>query len=128
MSPGLNTKEYQAVTSKPPPEIGQWSYDFSDPTGPQMGTIAFLGSSILATCMDPVAIISEHSSLNIPIPPSIHGEVDLAVLVDRGMTSFAERRFLVYDFPEKDGDDGVTIEAFQLKRICQRIVGFWVRL
>lgn len=38
--PGITAEEFFAVKSEPSADDGQWSYDFSDPDGPQMGTVA----------------------------------------------------------------------------------------
>lgn len=109
--PGLTREEFSAVTSEPAAEYGQWTYDFSDPDGPQLGTVALDGSNIVAACDDPVVVIAEHTSLNLPLPKEITEPVDLVVLVDRAKSSFAERKFLVLDAPGV----GITIEAFQTK-------------
>jgi hypothetical protein len=109
--PGLSRDEYFAVSSEPTPEKGQWTYDFSDQEGPQLGTVALEGSNTVNSCEDPVVIIAEHTSLGLPLPKSIEGAVDLVVLVDRAKRSFKERIFLVLDSPGK----GLTIEAFPSK-------------
>ena len=106
--PGLTRQEFFAVTSEPPAELGQWTYDFSDPDGPQLGTVALDGSSIVHSCEDPVVIIAEHLSLGLSLPKEIVDPVDLVVLVDRAKSSFLERSFLVIDTPGK----GIAIAAF----------------
>lgn len=95
--PGLSIQDYYAVKSEPTAEFGQWGYDFSDPDGPQLGTVAIDGSSTVAECEDAVAIIAEHTSLKVPLPPAIKGPVDLIVLADRAQTGFSERKFLVLE-------------------------------
>jgi hypothetical protein len=91
---------------------GQWTYDFSDPEGPQLGTVAIESSNSVACCHDPVVIIAEHTSLGVPLPEVIKDPVDLVVLVDRDANRFAERKFLVLDVP---GSDSLTIGAFPTK-------------
>ena len=91
--------------------MGQWTYDFSDPDGPQLGTVAIEGSNVVASAVDPVVIIAEHDSLAVPMPEAIKEAVDLVVLVDREEKGFAERKFLVLDAPGQ----GVTIGAFPSK-------------
>jgi hypothetical protein len=108
--PGLTRQEYEAVTSEEAPEPGQWTYDFSDPDGPQMGTVALPGSNVVAMCQDPVVIIAEHDFLGVPLPSSITEPVDLIVLVDRAAKSFAERRFLVLEIRGE-----ISIAAFEAK-------------
>ena len=91
--------------------MGQWTYDFSDPDGPQLGTVALEGSNAVAACEDPVVIIAEHTSLNVPLPDAIKDPVDLVLLVDRAANRFAERRFLVMNIP----GEGVSIGAYPTK-------------
>jgi len=109
--PGLTREEFFAVSSEPSPDQGQWSYDFSDPEGPQVGTVALEGSILVGTCGDPVVIIAEHPSLGVQLPRAITGAVDLVVLVDRAKATFAERKFLVIDTPGSP----LAIGAFSTK-------------
>jgi len=110
--PGITREEFFAVTSEPPPEQGQWMYDFSDPDGPQLGTVAIESSNVVACCDDPVVIIAEHTALSVPLPDVIKDPVDLVVLVDRAANTFAERKFLLIDLP---GTEGLVIRAFPTK-------------
>ncbi len=109
--PGLTKEELNAVTSEPPAEMGQWGYDFSDPDGPQMGTVAVRGCEIISTCTDPVAVICEHFSLGVPLPETLKEPVDLLAVVDRSKNRYAERKFLVVDLP----GEGLVIRAFATK-------------
>ena len=109
--PGITAEEFFAVTSEPPAPQGQWTYDFSDPEGPQVGTVAVEGSNRVASTEDPVVIIAEHLSLGVSLPEVIKDPVDLLVLVDRSKTTFAERRFLVVDVPGSD----LEIKAYDTK-------------
>jgi len=111
--PGLTRQDFEAVTSEPSPERqGQWTYDFSDPDGPQLGTVALPGSNLVASCQDPVVVIAEHFSLGITLPEEVVDPVDLLVLVDRAKNVFGERKFLVLDLP---GEQGLSIAAFNSK-------------
>ena len=74
---------YLSISSEPPATMGQWSYDFSDPNGPQMGTVALPGISSVYETEDPVVIIADHLSLNVPLTNGITEPVDLVVLCDR---------------------------------------------
>ena len=107
----MTKEEFLAVSSEPAAPEGQWTYDFSDPDGPQLGTVALDGGSVVAACEDPVAIIAEHTSLAVPLPDAITEPVDLIVLVDRAANHFAERRFLVV---ERNGE--LTIGAYETKK------------
>jgi hypothetical protein len=109
--PGLTRDEFMAVTSEPAAVEGQWTYDFSDPEGPQLGTVAVEGSLIVAQVEDPVIIIAEHFSIGVDLPKAITEAVDLIVLVDRAKSTFAERKFLVIEIPGQ----GLKIQAFSLK-------------
>ena len=109
--PGVTRSEFYAVNSEPAPPQGQWTYDFSDPDGPQLGTVALEGSNIVAACQDPVVLIAEHFSLGVELPPAIQEPVDVLVLVDRALNRFGERKFLVLDV----AGQGITIEAYNSK-------------
>lgn len=109
--PGLTRDDFFAVTSEPAAPVGQWTYDFSDPDGPQVGTVAIEGSLITSSCEDPVVIIAEHPSIGVALPNSIEEPVDLVVLVDRAQKSFGERKFLVVDVP----NEGLKIAAYASK-------------
>ena len=110
--PGLSRDEFLAVQSEPPADQGQWTYDFSDPDGPQLGTVALEGSNLIASCQDPVVVIAEHTSLGVELPKEVVDPVDLVVLVDRGKKAFGERKFLVVHTP----DNGISIAAFASKQ------------
>lgn len=111
--PGLTKEDFFAVQSEPPADQGQWSYDFSDPEGPQVGTVALEGSNIVTACEDPVVIIAEHFAMGVELPKAIEDPVDLIVLVDRAKRRFGERTFLVLSEP---GQEEVIIRAYSSKR------------
>ena len=111
--PGVTREEFFGVQSEPAPEPGQWTYDFSDPDGLQLGTVAIEGSNVVSACEDPVVVIAEHQSLAVPLPKVIQDPVDLVVLVDRAAKTFAERKFLVLQIP---GDNELKIGAFATKQ------------
>lgn len=112
--PGLSRNEFLAVQSEPPADQGQWTYDFSDPDGPQLGTVALEGSNLIASCQDPVVVIAEHTSLGVELPKEVVDPVDLVVLVDRSKKVFGERKFLVVHTPDNNGN-GISIAAFASK-------------
>jgi len=111
MYPGVTKEDINAQSSSPSAEMGQWAYDFSDPDGPQMGTVALPGHNIIAACEDPVVIICDHFSLGVPLPEELTEPVDLLVVVNRSKKTFAERKFLVLDVP----GEGVLVKAFSEK-------------
>ena len=110
--PGITKEEVLAVSSEPSPDQGQWTYDFSDPDGPQLGTVALEGTQIVHDASDPIVIIAEHFSIGIELPKAITEPVDLVVLVDRSETGYAERKFLVADVP----GEGIVIGASPTKK------------
>ncbi|KAL7543935.1 hypothetical protein ACHAXR_013361 [Thalassiosira sp. AJA248-18] len=111
--PEVNTETYLALSSEPSPELGQWEYDFSDPDGPQMGTVALPGMTAVYETEDPVVIIADHFSMGVSLPEVITDPVDLVVLCDRARTNFAERKFLVMELEDNPGL--LTIGAFASK-------------
>ncbi|GKY93976.1 hypothetical protein MPSEU_000364500 [Mayamaea pseudoterrestris] len=107
--PGITKQEILATPpSEPSPDQGQWSYDFC--TSLQVGKVAVEGSQIVHAVQDPVIVIAEHSSLNIPLPKELTS-VDLIVLVDRSNRRFGERKFLL----TYTATDGVVIGAYNTK-------------
>jgi len=110
--PGLTRQEFEAVKSEEAAVPGQWTYDFSDPDGPQLGTVALEGGLVVSKCEDPVVIIGEHFALNVPLPPALKDPVDLILLVDRAKKDFADRSFMVMAIP---GQDELEIGAFSSK-------------
>lgn len=111
--PGVDIETYLALTSEPAAEMGQWNYDFSDPTGPQMGTVALPGMKSVYETEDPVVLIADHFTLGVQLPPVLTDPVDLVVLCDRSRRHFAERKFLVLELEENPGM--ITIAAFPAK-------------
>jgi hypothetical protein len=108
--PGVTTETYHAVTSEPAAKLGQWAYDFSDPDGPQLGTIALPGTASVYETEDPVVLIGEHFHMGVQLPKEITDPVDLIVLVDRARKHFSERKFLVLELEENPGV--ISIGAF----------------
>jgi len=110
--PDVDVETYISVSSEPPAEMGQWTYDFSDPTGPQMGTVALPGMTSVYETEDPVVIIADHEEMGVQLP-MLTEPVDLVVLCDRSRKYFAERKFLVLETEERPGF--VTVAAFLSK-------------
>ena len=101
------------MSSEPAAELGQWAYDFSDPNGPQLGTVALPGMTSVYETEDPVVIIAEHYALGVKLPKELVDPVDLIVLCDRSKKFFAERRFLILELEGSQGE--LTIAAFGSK-------------
>eukprot|EP00571_Detonula_confervacea_P010302 CAMPEP_0172300662 /NCGR_PEP_ID=MMETSP1058-20130122/2687_1 /TAXON_ID=83371 /ORGANISM="Detonula confervacea, Strain CCMP 353" /LENGTH=230 /DNA_ID=CAMNT_0013010493 /DNA_START=69 /DNA_END=761 /DNA_ORIENTATION=- len=111
--PGVDVETYLALSSDPSADLGQWSYDFTDPNGPQMGTVALPGMTSVYESDDPVVIIADHISMGVQLTEAITEPVDLIVLCDRSRTNFAERKFLVLELEDSPGV--ITISAFASK-------------
>ena len=111
--PGVDTETYLSVSSDPAATRGGWSYDFSDPDGPQMGTVALPGMSSVYATEDPVALIADHFEMGVLLPNELVDPVDLIVLCDRSKKTWAERRFLVFETADNPGT--LRIAAFETK-------------
>eukprot|EP00953_Heterococcus_sp_UTEX-ZZ885_P024043 13179-Heterococcus_DN1.PRE.1 len=61
----FSAQEIAAVTSSEAAEPGSWQYDFTDPEGPQMGTVAVPGSAIVTEMDDPCIIVAQSDALGI---------------------------------------------------------------
>lgn len=83
---------------------GKFLFDFTDPSGPQLGTIAVPGSDVLTFADDPVAIVTHNSHLGIKVPNEDGAEV--VAIVDRMETKFNPDMFYVWSTPENQVDIG----------------------
>lgn len=111
--PGLSSEEFLAPIPEPISQPGQWSYHFYQPhNGNIKGSIAIPGSALISSCVDIIAIIAGHSSLGIPLPKDIEGEVDVVVLVDRSVQTFTEKNFLVWKHDDSGPEEKIQIGAF----------------
>lgn len=63
--PDVSVEQILAPKTTPAPTQGQWAYEFTDPDGSQLGTVALPGSDLLALAVDPVILISKSTDLNI---------------------------------------------------------------
>lgn len=71
-------------------------YDFSDPSGPQLGTVALPPSDVVTYAVDPIALISTSSSLGLKLVE----ELEVVVVIDRGDREFNQERFYAFKSPE----------------------------
>jgi hypothetical protein len=94
--PDLTPEELYAPTSAPAAKVGSWTYDFSDPEGPQLGTVAVPGSEVVTRSIDPVAIISKSTDLGIGLAE----EVEMLVVIDRGDRDWNPEKFFIVRTPE----------------------------
>ncbi len=63
--------------------IGMWQFDFSDPEGPQLGTVALPPSSVIQLALDPVVVISRSVELGLSLTNNVEAEV--LIVIDRGL-------------------------------------------
>jgi len=93
--PDITAEQLLAPYSDPPVAPGVIKYDFSDPSGPQLGTIAIPGSEIIGAAEDPVALITTNEALS--ISSASPDPVEMVVVVDRGDLTFQRDRFYIFD-------------------------------
>lgn len=83
-----------------------WQFDFSDPEGPQLGTVALPPSNAVQLAEDPVAIVTQNDVLGISV--SNDDITEVLVIIDRARTSFTPSKFFAFAGP----DDSVEIRWF----------------
>ena len=89
----MTVSDLFAPAYTPPTKQGYWSYDFTEPGGPQMGTVAVPGNDRLHQCVDPVVIIATNSQLGI----KAREELEMLVVIDRGdRTRDSDTNFFVF--------------------------------
>jgi hypothetical protein len=94
--PELTAEDLLAPKSFPAAPVGRWVYDFSDPEGPQLGTVALPGSDVVAQCEDPVVMIATNTALGVQYPD----EVEILVCVDRADRTLVSDGFFVFRTPD----------------------------
>jgi len=104
--PGITAQELMAPASNPSASYGRWAYDFSDPEGPQVGTVAYPASALVHACADPVVLIASNDALGIDLAGD--HDIEAIVLVDRGDRFFQATKFYAFAAP----DGSVVIRWF----------------
>ena len=117
--PSLSYDDLMAPTSFPAADPGSWVYDFSDPSGPQMGTVALPGSDAITNCVDPVVMIAKNTDLNIKVIE----EVEVMIVVDRGDLDFYRDFFFVFKTRENKLLVGNLDSAKTVEKKGYEIVG-----
>lgn len=102
--PGLTGKDLLAPEAQPSCGPGQFSFDFTDTEGPQLGTVALPGSELVMSCADPVVVVANNRVLGIELDE----EVEVLVLIDRASTLYNSRYFYAFEAP----DGAVVIRYF----------------
>lgn len=96
--PNISPEQLLAPKSSPAASFGTWVYDFSDPSGPQLGTIAVPGSIPITEAYDPVAVIAPNNALGVKFVE----EVEMVVIIDRGNVEFNSDDFFAFRTPENE--------------------------
>ena len=118
--PELTEESLMAPYSEPPVSPGSIRYDFSDPSGPQLGTIAVPGSEIIGTAEDPIAVITTNEHLGIGVKSS--APVEMAVIVDRGDLIFKKDCFYMFSAPDRNLQLGSCDQLSPGYRILGRVI------
>lgn len=71
-------------------------YDFSDPNGPHLGTIALPPSDVVTNAVDPVALISTCAAIGL----KVIDDLETVVVIDRGDRVFNQEKFYAFRTPE----------------------------
>jgi hypothetical protein len=98
--PHLTVEQLFAPVSPQGASAGAWSYDFGDPDGPQLGSVALPGSGVITACIDPVVVIAKNSDLGVAAVE----EVEMIVVIDRGDRDFVTGKFYIFLTPEQTLD------------------------
>ncbi len=94
--PGVSAADVRAPVASPPPEIGNWQYEFADPDGPQMGTVALPPSDLVNLCESPVVLITTHQNIGCEAPGG-DNELEVLLLVDRADVEHDPDKFYVFE-------------------------------
>ena len=105
--PGITAEELKAPLSSPAAPIGMWQFDFSDPEGPQLGTVVLPPSSAVQMSEDPVVIVAQSADLALSLRNNVEAEV--LVVIDRAARTFENDRFYAFAAP----DGATTIRWFE---------------
>jgi hypothetical protein len=115
----VTPEQFAAPQSTPAPLTGMWTYDFSDPEGPHMGTVAFPGGDAVNGCTDPVVLIGQNTEFGLFYPEDV--ECEILLLIDRGDTAFTPSKIYVFRTPANTlsirGCDSVPIGHSVLGRV-----------
>jgi len=96
--PGITAPELNAPQSAPASPLGMWQFDFSDPDGPQMGTVALGPNNAIQLAEDPVVLVSQSAELNLSLSNNVEAEVLIAV--DRADKEFDSQKFYAFAAPD----------------------------
>mmetsp|Transcript_34819 Transcript_34819/g.111601 ORF Transcript_34819/g.111601 Transcript_34819/m.111601 type:complete len:227 (+) Transcript_34819:16-696(+) len=103
--PGLTSAELLATPG--PVEAaknGEWTYEFPDAHGSDLGVVAVPGGDLIQYASNPVAVVATAESLGL----QLQNDAEALVVVDRGQTDFSEKSF----FASADPDGALVIRRF----------------
>ena len=100
--PEITPEQLLAPAAASEAKFGSWSYDFSDPAGPQLGTVAIPASRVMTECIDPVAVIAPNRALGVKIVE----DVEMIIVIDRADRRFNPDEFFIFRTP----DDQLSIQ------------------
>ena len=104
MYPEVTPEDIMAPAQCPLIMPGQIAFDFSDPNGPQLGTVAVPGSDVITFADDPVALVVHNSQLGIKmIAPD---GAECVAIVDRMDLKFNPDYFYAFRNPSNDVELG----------------------
>ena len=86
MYPGVTGEELMAPPSSPSAPMGMWQFDFSDPDGPQLGTVVLPPSAAVQKAADPVVMVAQSTELKLSLRNDVEAEV--LIVIDRGELDF----------------------------------------
>ena len=93
----MTVEELFAPAQVNKPAQGMWTYDFSNPDMPQLGTVAFPGSERLYWCNDPVVVIGTNEQLNLKMSEA----VEVMLVIDRADRQWdKDSSFFLFQTPD----------------------------
>ncbi|CAM9406045.1 unnamed protein product [Scytosiphon promiscuus] len=91
----MTVEDVMAVGFTPAAEMGMWQYDFSDPGGPQLGSVAVPGGEQVFNMKEPVAIVCPNEDLNIQMPND--EQTEMLLVVDRANREYEYGKFFLWN-------------------------------
>lgn len=120
--PSITLEQVLSPVTSPVASIGTWSYEFTDPNGSQLGTVALPGSHILHHSIDPIVLITKNTDLNIRVIE----EVEMLVVVDRGDREFDSQAFFLFLTPTNELTIKWTEDLPEDHQVVGRIILCWI--
>jgi hypothetical protein len=117
--PELTPEDILAPAQAPLIVPGQFAYDFSDPSGPQLGTVAVPGSDTITFADDPIAIITRNENIGI----KLNGDgAEVVLIVDRDDKKFNSDMFYAFRNPNNEVEIGSLDKLLPGYTIMGRVI------